>query len=324
MRRLAAAVAASAALLAAAPAPPAAGKDCPYQFKVKAEKEEVALGDRIVLNASLSYSGARASSCGELKLGSPSGVSFYVKVDGRETHQISRLLGRYAGGRFAESPEGRKEMKRGDVVIGKIEVVAIRTGKWEITPIYGGCDRLAWPSPVEAKPLKVTVGPGPKGETRVGARIRTSKGEMVAELLPDKAFNTVHNFLSLAGSRFYDGRVFHRVMKDFMIQGGCPNGDGSGGPGWCLPLEANDLKHEKGVLSMARESHPDSAGCQFFVMTGKATHLDGTYTGFGRLVEGEKVLDDLASVPTKRDEKGEMSDPVEDPKILGVDPVLLK
>lgn len=127
---------------------------------------------------------------------------------------------------------------------------------------------------------------------------------MKAELYPDVAPNTVNNFISLVKKGFYDGLIFHRVIAGFMIQGGDPEGSGIGGPGYSIKGEfnyngvENNLKHSRGVLSMARAQHPDSAGSQFFIMHADAPHLDGQYAAFGKLVEGEDVLDSIASIDT--------------------------
>ena len=130
-------------------------------------------------------------------------------------------------------------------------------------------------------------------------------GVMKAELYPDVAPNTVNNFISLVQKGFYDGLIFHRVIPGFMIQGGCPDGTGMGGPGYSIKGEftgngfANNLVHDRGVLSMARTMAPDSAGSQFFVMVEKAPHLDGQYAAFGKVIEGMEVAD--AIVSAKRD-----------------------
>lgn len=127
---------------------------------------------------------------------------------------------------------------------------------------------------------------------------------MKAELYPDVAPNTVNNFISLVKKGFYDGLIFHRVIAGFMIQGGDPEGSGMGGPGYSIKGEfnyngvENNLKHSRGVLSMARAQHPDSAGSQFFIMHADAPHLDGQYAALGKLVEGEDVLDSIASIDT--------------------------
>ena len=126
---------------------------------------------------------------------------------------------------------------------------------------------------------------------------------MRGELYPEKAPNTVNNFISLANKGFYDGLTFHRVIPGFMIQGGCPNGNGMGGPGYEINGEfaangfrQNDLIHETGVLSMARTMAPNSAGSQFFIMVAPAPHLDGQYAAFGKITEGQEVAIDISRV----------------------------
>lgn len=126
-----------------------------------------------------------------------------------------------------------------------------------------------------------------------------------AELYPDKAPNTVNNFLSLVNKGFYDGIIFHRVIAGFMIQGGDPEGKGIGGPGYHIKGEfsgngfkKNDIAHVRGVLSMARAQHPDSAGSQFFVMHEDADYLDGQYAAFGKVIEGMETVDSIANVKT--------------------------
>lgn len=135
-------------------------------------------------------------------------------------------------------------------------------------------------------------------------------GVITAKLYPDKAPNTVNNFISLANSRFYDGLTFHRVIKDFMIQGGDPKGDGTGGPGYCIKGEftsngfENNLKHTKGVISMARLMYPlDSAGSQFFIMTSDTESLDGDYAAFGKVTSGLEILDKIQNVETDSEDK---------------------
>lgn len=127
---------------------------------------------------------------------------------------------------------------------------------------------------------------------------------MKAELYPEVAPNTVNNFISLVKKGFYDGLIFHRVIYGFMIQGGCPQGTGTGGPGYSIKGEfskngfKNDLKHTEGVLSMARAMHPDSAGSQFFIMHKNSPHLDGSYAAFGKVTEGMDVVNNIAETDT--------------------------
>jgi peptidyl-prolyl cis-trans isomerase B (cyclophilin B) len=139
---------------------------------------------------------------------------------------------------------------------------------------------------------------------------------MKAELYPEIAPNTVNNFISLVSKGYYDGLIFHRVISGFMIQGGCPQGTGMGGPGYCIKGEfsqngfKNDLKHTEGVLSMARAMHPDSAGSQFFIMHKTSPHLDGAYAAFGKITEGMEVVNRIA------DERTDYSDrPLSEQKI---------
>ena len=144
-------------------------------------------------------------------------------------------------------------------------------------------------------------------------------GIMKGELYPEIAPKSVENWEKLANDGFYDGLIFHRVIPGFMIQGGCPEGTGMGGPGYTIPGEftmngfKNDLKHERGVLSMARAMDPNSAGSQFFIMTETSPHLDGQYAAFGRVTEGLDVAD--AIVNTKRDM---MDKPLVDQKIKSI------
>ena len=130
-----------------------------------------------------------------------------------------------------------------------------------------------------------------------------------AELYPEIAPNTVNNFISLVKKGFYDGLTFHRVIKGFMIQGGCPNGTGTGGPGYGIKGEfsingvKNDLAHDAGVLSMARAMNPNSAGSQFFIMHKRAPHLDGQYAAFGKVIEGMDVVNEIAECRTNYNDK---------------------
>jgi peptidyl-prolyl cis-trans isomerase B (cyclophilin B) len=128
------------------------------------------------------------------------------------------------------------------------------------------------------------------------ASIETDFGTIELELWPDAAPLHVANFRKLARAGFYRGTGFHRIVPGFVIQGGCPEGDGTGGPGWTVPAEFNARRHVKGVLSMARSAHPDSAGSQFFICLGDAPHLDGQYSAFGRVTAGMDVVEQIAAV----------------------------
>lgn len=140
--------------------------------------------------------------------------------------------------------------------------------------------------------------------------------EVIIELYPQIAPNTVNNFISLIQDDFYDGLIFHRIIPGFMIQGGDPDGTGTGGPGYSIKgeFESNDfsnkLEHKRGVLSMARSGSPDSAGSQFFIIHEDSQHLDGDYAGFGQVIDGMDVIDEIVSVPTEDQDR-----PEEDQKI---------
>ena len=152
------------------------------------------------------------------------------------------------------------------------------------------------------------------------ATIETENGNKIkVELYPEIAPNTVNNFISLIKKGFYDGLIFHRVIPGFMIQGGCPKGKGTGGPGYSIPGEfasndyTNDLNHEKGVISMARSMMPDSAGSQFFIMAENAPHLNGEYAAFGKVLEGMEEVDRIVNVDRDSQDK-----PVKDQTIKQV------
>src|SRR5262249_45332719 len=149
------------------------------------------------------------------------------------------------------------------------------------------------------------------------AVIKTNEGEMVVQFWTDAAPNTIENFKKLARQGFYDGTVFHRIVKGFMIQGGDPNSKdaarensyGQGGPGYKIKAEFNNHSHDRGVISMARGPDPDSAGSQFFICLAPVRRLDGQYTTFGKLIKGDDVLDKIGNTPVTNNGMGEMSKP---------------
>src|SRR5439155_8177914 len=149
------------------------------------------------------------------------------------------------------------------------------------------------------------------------AVIKTNEGEMVVQFWTDAAPNTIENFKKLARQGFYDGTIFHRIVKGFMIQGGDPNSKdsakesayGAGGPGYKIKAEFNNHSHDRGVISMARGPDPDSAGSQFFICLAPVRRLDGQYTTFGKLIKGDDVLEKIGDTPVERNAQGEMSKP---------------
>ena len=166
------------------------------------------------------------------------------------------------------------------------------------------------------------------------AVVKTSEGEMVVQFWTDAAPNTIENFKKLARSGFYDGTIFHRIVKGFMIQGGDPNSKdtgkessyGEGGPGYKIKAEFNDHSHQQGVISMARSSDPDSAGSQFFICLAPVRRLDHQYTTFGKLIKGDDVLQKIGDIPVTRSSTGENSKPakrvvIESIKIVPADSI---
>ena len=135
-----------------------------------------------------------------------------------------------------------------------------------------------------------------KQDSQYQATLKTDLGDIVLEFFPDVAPRHVESFLTLAKKGFYNGLTFHRIIPGFMMQGGCPLGTGTGGPGYTLPAEFNDKPHQRGTLSMARSRDPDSAGSQFFICFDRAPHLDGQYTVFGQVIEGIEVVQAVEKV----------------------------
>jgi peptidyl-prolyl cis-trans isomerase B (cyclophilin B) len=174
----------------------------------------------------------------------------------------------------------------------------------------------------------------PMNSSNEVAVIKTSEGDMVLQFWTDAAPNTVENFKKLARQGFYDGTIFHRIVKEFMIQGGDPNSKdpakensyGQGGPGYNIKAEFNDHSHDRGVVSMARGPDPDSAGSQFFICLAPVHRLDHQYTTFGKLIKGQDVLEKIGDIPVTRNSMGEPSKPtkrvvIESIKIVPADSV---
>lgn len=244
-----------------------------------------------------------------------------------------------AGVRLRTTVEGKPGPAIEEIVAGKVKVAAdteirrvLRVPVARVVPVPSPTGlthvTFAWPDLVGAT-AALQVAPKVAAEdlerldlARTRVMLVTGFGNIVIGFRPDKAPNHVKNFVKLAQSGFYDGTKFHRIIPGFMVQGGCPNTKegatgqpGTGGPGYTIDAEFNDIKHVRGVVSMARTSDPNSAGSQFFIMHGDAPHLDGQYTAFGKVEEGMDVVDRIAAVPLTRGPTGEISAPLE-PVIL--------
>ncbi|MEZ5963866.1 MAG: peptidylprolyl isomerase [Planctomycetota bacterium] len=236
--------------------------------------------------------------------------------------RLSTQVGDKAGPAIDEGTQGSIELKAGTFVRRDLVVPAARLPLPESSDLVDVT--VAWRDVAGATAL-VRVAPDsasiPLDDldfTKTKVLLLTNYGQMVVRFFPDRAPETVKNFVKLAKEHFYDGTRFHRVIKGFMIQGGCPNTKegakgmpGTGSPGYTIKAEFNKTKHVRGVLSMARSGHPDSAGCQFFIVHGNAPHLDEQYTAFAELDSGLDTLDKIADVEVKLSSSGEPSVPVE-------------
>jgi cyclophilin family peptidyl-prolyl cis-trans isomerase len=234
--------------------------------------------------------------------------------NGGRTAEVMKIHERYFDFMGAPQNEPLKEyhkkitLKAGAEESCEFAIIPPVAGDYKVRAAYAGGGETAWS---EWKDLKVKVKDGKK-ELRVS--METSEGTLKLGFFPGRAMGTVLNFLSLVNKKFYDGTIFHRIIKDFMSQGGDPTGTGNGGPGYFLPQEFNDLSHAEGMLSMARSRPINSAGCQFFIcadMKPKTRRfLDRQYTVFGRVVEGLDVAMKINSVEVKE------SKPVKTVKIV--------
>ncbi len=226
------------------------------------------------------------------------GLSLDVRVGGQNRGEL-REAGSGASARIAAGTQiVRKltvDLQRAGVQLGTTELVDV-SFTW---PGLQGASAM-----VKVAPDVSQIDVDDLDMSKTTVVLSTNYGNMTLAFYPEKAPNHVRNFLKLAQSGFYDGTKFHRVLSGFMIQGGCPNTregatgtPGTGGPGWAVNAEFNDVKHVRGILSMARSQDPNSAGSQFFIVHGVASHLDGQYTAFGVLADGFPALDDIAAVP---------------------------
>jgi cyclophilin family peptidyl-prolyl cis-trans isomerase len=296
---------------------PKADAGDPIQLAVTVAKKTVALGDDIVFRVKLTNAGASRVSANLPRLDERS-VSFRVRRPDPDGG-IARVTRIHATqdprtGRITPEPGDVKDLAPGESVEDDVQCVAVEAGKLTFTPSYV---RFGAPAALVGDPIEIEVVPGDPKKPRLGVKLATSHGNYTAVFRPDAGYNTVESFASLAKRGFFSGLKFHRIIAQFMAQGGDPNGDGSGGPGYFLPLEASyppKLPHRRGVISMARQGDPniDTAGSQFFLMFATRTDLDrGRYTTFGEMVDGEETLQKLEKVPVTPSPQGEPSVPAE-------------
>ncbi len=248
-------------------------------------KNEVGLGENLDLVFKVKNNGDKPTKVKELKFGRGS-LELAVTMDQGLKFTYTRIN----GGPYETEPIKDVELPAGGELEAKVALPALAGGPVRIVGKLWG--------KLETPAVEATV----TGGGSLGLRFETDAGIMDAKLLPEIAANTVANIAALVNQGYYDNLIFHRIIKGFMIQGGCPRGDGTGGPGFSLPAEFNSHHHARGVLSMARSQHRDSAGSQFFVMHGDAPHLDNQYTAFGELTDGLDVLDKLANWKVRGDQ----------------------
>jgi peptidyl-prolyl cis-trans isomerase B (cyclophilin B) len=266
-------------------------------LEVTAKDTEVALGEDIVFTVKLTNTGD-----GEVKVNVPRlgrrSVSFRVRQGSRVT-TLERLNADVGpSGRLMYQPGKVERLGAGESIERAISTPAIAAGEFAFVPNY----RRQGAEVLTGEAITITVPPGAKDATTAGVHLETTHGALTVRMRPDLAYNTCESFVSLTKKGYFDGLTFHRVIQGFMAQGGDPKGDGSGGPGYFLPLEAHSkLLHRRGVLSMARTGNPHTAGSQFFLMFSRWPSLDPGprsqgYTVFGEVLEGEKTLSALEAV----------------------------
>jgi peptidyl-prolyl cis-trans isomerase B (cyclophilin B) len=308
------ALAALAAALAAAcseppPAPDDGWKPDPQpetaDFRlVVAAEPRVELGGDLVFRVKVENHGAIAARLNVPRLGRDS-VSFKVRSDSFDTAWLDPIPVKETPRGNEPSPPEVREVPPGGSVEGEIRQAAVLCGKFTFAPVYS-CQAL--PGPLAGEPVKVEVVPA-SGMGSLGVRLETTHGTIDVKLRPDLAFQTCTSFATLVKSGFYDGVRFHRIVAGFMAQGGDPTGEGWGGPGYAIRRELHGrLPHRRGVISMARQRHPDTAGSQFFLMFRDDPNLDrGGYTTFGEMVSGNDTLQRLESLGSNAPDGGDQS-----------------
>ncbi len=326
MKRTLAAVAAAALCLIA----PAGAQDAPLpaprplELSAALDQEQVEVGGDIGLTVRLKNTGSSPVEVlgaeGGALLEDRAVVSFDIQLDDSRVFNVTRM--HMTGDNMPRTDWPRATLQPGEAAELKVALPAISAGTWKITAGY----RRGTDQALAAPQVTATVKPTAAGATGVEAVMITTLGPIRMRLFPREALGTALNFARLITQgatvdgkprpHFYDGLTFHRVIKGFMIQGGCPLGNGMGNPGWSIPAEFADrpvkdtLKHVPGRISMARSSSPDSAGCQFFICVGEPSHLDGQYTVFGEVTRGLDVAMTIAGVEVSGEEGSRPSETV--------------
>ncbi len=260
-----------------------------------AEAPEAALGGEIVLRVAVANASDTAVTVNELRLDELS-VAFETRLPGLEPFEYCELACLPGGDTLALK---REAIPSGKDLRETFRLPAILSGKTTFTARYFGFGDPEGEG-LSSAPVEVEVKPGEGGATRVAAALETDRGTVVVEFHPDSAPNTVLHFARLVRNGFYDGTVFHRIEPGFVVQGGDPRGNGTGGPEFLLRGEFSERKHVAGTVAMARTDDPDSAGSQFYFTLAPAPHLDGAYTVFGRAADGFEAIVKMAEDPRSR------------------------
>ena len=278
-----------------------------FKFVVAAAESKVPVGGELVFKVRVENHGDVPAKVNVPRLGRDS-VVFMLRSDKVDVAWLDPI-------RCKESPRGPqpdppevKEIAKGQSVEGEIRVAAVLCGSYVFTPVYSS---QALGAQLTADAVKIDVVPAADG-ANLGVRLETSHGTIDAKLRPDIAFQTATAFATLVRKGFYDGLKFHRVIQGFMAQGGDPQGEGWGGPGYMLRRELHGkLPHRRGVFSMARQQQPDTAGSQFFIMFGDRPQLDNLgYATFGEMIAGEDALQRIESVGAPQNADGPPREPI--------------
>jgi cyclophilin family peptidyl-prolyl cis-trans isomerase len=295
----------------------------PIRLDVSVEKREVGLGEDVLFHVKLTNTWKSRVTVNVPRLDLRSLSVQVVTPDGSKatvTRNHSEID--FQRGQFRPEPGETKELGQGESVEKDVTVVAMQVGKTSYTPTYTYQGAI---QPLVSPTFEVNVTPTDPQKTRLGVHLETTEGPYTAVFRPDVAYNTCESFAANVKSGFYNGLKLHRIIRNFMAQGGDPKGTGEGGPGYYIPFEGANppkLPHKRGVMSMARTGLPtigkDTGGSQFFILFATRTDLDrGGYATFAEMVEGDDTLKKLENVPVKQDPR----DPNAAPPIT---PVLMR
>ncbi|MGE0709209.1 MAG: peptidylprolyl isomerase [Planctomycetota bacterium] len=292
---------------AAQPAPPPP-ETAPFKVELSLAKAKLTLGENVSLKVKVTNTAATPQKARKIAYSTHS-VIFELsgKRWGTEGKGPPRYVGRFPGGISSLKPQPQEDLAPGASFEGELELPTIEVGQVTVKAVYTGFvphprQAKRSPPPVFSEPVTYEVVPTAEGGKYAVARMETNHGTIRLRFYDEVAPGHVRNFVALAKAGFYKGLTFHRVIKDFMIQGGDPEGTGNGGPGWSIPAEfSRALRHHPGTLAAARTNVPHSAGSQFYICLGSPSHLDGQYTVFGQVYAGQEAVNAIGALPTTQD-----------------------